>query len=513
MATPVRNVETSATPDRFVTMLAGVGSMFLGMVLLSWPAVAQDEMAKSKESAVDFELTSTVARLDMIVRSSRILTVEGRIPKYQSPNEDILTATPVSENKIQIYAKAPGTTQINLWDTNEKLYTVDVTIVADAREVEGILSSQLPHASLRVMPLKENAIISGTVTGADDVDRAVAITEQFYATVINNIRVVGVQQVLLHTKLMEVSRTKLRDLGVDFSIGGSGGNLVRSVGGGLSELTTGIGNPLSATSQVVSGDFNGFLAALRKDDLVKLLAEPTIVATHGRPARFVVGGKVPYIVPGGNGQVTVAYEEYGTSVDFLPFVVGPGRIRLEVRPEVSEPDASRSIVLNGANVTAFTSRYAETAVEMQAGQTFAIAGLLQGRIEASTRKVPLLGEMPYVGSLFRRVTEKRNDVELLITVTPEFVDAMEPHEVPCGGPGLSTISPSDKELYCKGYIEVPNLYGDCGCPGGMSTEVASPYDMPAGQPTMQSGSVQYNPIVPGEAPQMVGPGVTIEAPR
>ena len=144
----------------------------------------------------------------MLVKSSRILTLEARIPKFQVHNEEVLGATPVSQNQIQIFAKTPGSTQLNLWDTEDKLYTVDVTVLADAREVEGILSSQLPFASLKVLPVNNSAIISGTVTSVDDVDRAVAIVEQFYPSVVNNIKVVGVQQVLLHTRIMEVSQNQ-----------------------------------------------------------------------------------------------------------------------------------------------------------------------------------------------------------------------------------------------------------------------------------------------------------------
>ncbi|EMI16353.1 bacterial type II/III secretion system protein, partial [Rhodopirellula maiorica SM1] len=201
-------------------------------------------------------------------------------------------------------------------------------------------------------------------------------------------------------------------------------------------------------------DFSALIKALRQDDLVKLLAEPTVVATHGRPARFIVGGKVPYIVPSGNGAVSVRYEEYGTSVDFLPFVVGPGRIRLEVRPEVSEVDSSRSIINESTQVFAFTHRYVETAVELQAGQTFALAGLLQTRTEATRRSTPFFGELPYIGTFFRRINERRNDIELLVTVTPEVVAAMDPCETPISGPGLNSDSPNDKEFYLRGFLEV-----------------------------------------------------------
>lgn len=509
-------------------------------------AFAQSSPIKltSDSSTVNKNISQSVERLEMLVKSSRILTLEDRIPKFQVHNEGILGATPVSQNQIQIFAKAPGTTQLNLWDTNEKLYTVDVTVMPDAREVEGILATQLPMASLKVMPVASSAVISGTVTSVDDVDRAFAIVEQFYPTVVNNIRVVGVQQILLHTKIMEVSRTKLRDLGIDwgtffdqgyfFSSPGSTLDLGRSNLDGLFPTAEGA---LASTNKFLynGGDFAAMIVALRRQDLIKFLAEPTVVATHGRPARFNVGGKVPYLVPTGNGAIAVEYEEFGTAVDFLPFVVGPGRVRLEVRPEVSEPDASSSIVAQGISVPGFRSRYVETAVELQAGQTFAIAGLLQSRTESVTRATPVLGEIPVIGTMFRRVREERNDIELLITVTPEFVAAMDPHEVPPGGPGLNSNSPNDHELFLGGHIEVPNLLGDgneCGIPAdGYSTmgypgdpgvmhggyqggTIMSPNnEIHGGTVLPPSSGIPAGAIVPGNEPISVGEGVTISAPQ
>lgn len=442
-------------------------------------------------TSAHFEVRQPVQQLDMIVKTSRVITLEGRIPKFQVHNEELVSATPVSENQIQVFAKIPGATQLNIWDTNDRQYTIDISVVADARMVEGILNSQLPFATLKVTPIGEGSIISGTVTSSEDVERAVAITEQFYATVINNIKVVGVQQVLLHTKLMEVSRTKLRELGIDWAFNGNTLS-ISSAPGGIAAS--------GFQSQIVAGDFSALLAALRRDSLIKLLAEPTVVATHGRPARFSVGGEVPFIVPSGLGAFTIEYKEFGTSVDFLPFVVGPGRIRLEVRPEVSEPDAARGIVSDGIVLPAFTTRYVETAVEMQSGQTFAIAGLLQSRTETQTDKIPLLGEVPYMGALFRRVKVLQNDIELLITVTPEFVEAMDPFEVPCGGPGLNSTAPSDKELFLKAYVEVPSVNGDCGLMDGSGH-----------RPNVQIGS-QPGLIYPTSQPVVVGEGVTVMQP-
>ncbi|MEM6364132.1 MAG: pilus assembly protein N-terminal domain-containing protein, partial [Planctomycetota bacterium] len=438
-----------------------IGACFLGD---GQSVVAQSASSLTSISA-DHTISQTVERMDMIVKSSRVLSLGDRIPRFQVHNEEVLGATPVSENQIQVFAKNPGTTQINLWDTDDKLYTIDVTVVADAREVEGILSSQLPLATLRVTPINESAILSGYVTSVDDVDRAVAIAEQFYTVVINNIEVVGVQQVLMHTKILEVSRTKLRKLGVDLVFADDNFNVLNgpssllNVAGNATPGATALGS-VSTGRMSINGNFESLLEALQQDNLVKLLAEPTVVATHGRPARFTVGGRVPYIIPAGANQFQVAYEDYGTSIDFLPFVIGPGRIRLEVRPEVSEPDEVRGIRLDNTIVPAFTTRYVETAVEMQAGQTFALAGLLQSRSESIARRTPFLGHLPYVGTLFRNIREERNEIELLIMVTPELVDAMDPMEVPIGGPGLNSDSPDNKELYCYGHIEVPNLKGD-----------------------------------------------------
>jgi len=506
------------------------------MVAVPLTAAAQSGPIRltSGDSTVDRKLSQTVERLEMIVKSSRILTLEERIPKFQVHNEEIVGATPVSQNQIQVFAKTPGTTQLNLWDTDDKVYTVDVTVVADAREVEGILSSQLPMAALRVMPINDAAIVSGTVTSVDDVDRAVAIVEQYYATIVNNIKVVGVQQVLLHTRIMEVSRTKLRELGIDWAGFGSDGFFVSAPSNLAEPFDITVGDlgvkpfgQQNATNALAlgDGDFIALLDALRQDQLVKSLAEPTVVATHGRPARFNVGGMVPYIVPAGNGAVSVQYEEYGTSVDFLPFVVGPGRVRLEVRPEVSEPDPARGITLDGTNVIAFTQRYVETAVELQAGQTLAIAGLLQTRTESIRRATPFIGELPYIGAMFRRIQEEKNDIELLITVTPELVAAMDPYEVPRGGPGLNSMSPNDKELYCKGHIEVPNLLGGNGdCEGekegyyqdGFST-LSPPANQPASGPVVgeiiEPEGMPSGAVVPTEEGVVVGDGISISAPN
>jgi pilus assembly protein CpaC len=153
--------------------------------------------------------------------------------------------------------------------------------------------------------------------------------------------------------------------------------------------------------------------------------------------------------------VGIEFREFGTRLDFVAKVRGDSRIWLEVRPTISEIDPGRSVTINGTSIPGIRSRFVDTAVELRAGQTLALAGLLQIRTEAESVGLPVLSDVPYLGALFRANREVQNEVELLIMVTPNFAGAMDANEVPPGGPGFNSNSPLEQELYGKGYIEVP----------------------------------------------------------
>ncbi len=429
----------------------------------------------SNNPSINFEVKLPHERMEMTASTSRILTMEQKIPQAQVNNPDLLDLTPLSPTQIQVSAKKAGVTQINLWDEEKKLYTVDVLIIGDAQELIVLLKSQFPNCSLKIIPVASSVLISGYVDKAENVDRIIQIAQEFYPKVINNMTLGGVQTVLLNVKLMEVSRTKLRRLGMDWTnidsagstIASTAGGILTPVGasatgfpGGFAPSTT---NPPTFSFKILSGGntFTGVLDALRQDNLLKILAEPKLVTESGRAASFNSGGEIPVPVPQSLGTVTIEWKKYGAQVDFVPIVLGNGKIRLEVRPRVSELDTARSITINGTLVPGLRSREADTAVEMMAGQTLAIAGLVSSREESENRGLPWISEVPYLGVPFRKVSSTTNEVELLIMVTPELVAAMDASEVPPCGPGMSTTSPTDWELYMKGHLEVPNC-----CPNG-----------------------------------------------
>ena len=491
------------------------GGLFLGVLaavgwqigwLSVWPSESmlraeQTSSSAASASGVIRKIQNPSERLEMIVSTSRILTLEKKIPQAQVNNPEILDLTALSPNQVQLYAKKAGVTQVNLWDENQQVYTIDVVVFGNAEELTLLLRTQFPKASIRVVPISNGVLLTGYVDKPEDVSRIIEIAQEFYPKVISNITVGGVQQVLLHVKVMEVSRTKLRQLGFDWAQVINGHMIVSSASGLLTGLE-GVGGSVAPTAvtagqptfmfRVVDGSsaFFGVLDALREDNLMKILAEPTLVTVSGRPAFFNVGGEFPILVPESLGTVSIEYKKFGTQVDFVPIVLGGGRIRLEVRPRVSEIDNTRGVSVQSIHVPGLRVREVDTGVELMAGQTLAIAGLVQTRVEAQRQGIPGVMDLPYIGALFRKVEETNNEIELLILVTPELVQSIDSCEVPSVGPGMNSQRPTDWQLYLKGQIEVSGSGSPC-----RGQEISAPWE--------ESAS-------PRSAPETAPPGIARE---
>lgn len=455
----------------------------------------QRTSAQIARAPLQYQVTAPSQQLEMVVATSRILTTDYIVPRMQVMNPDIVRVQPLAQDKVLISALKPGITTLNLWDEHDKIYNIDLKIYADGRELEELIQSEFPEADIRVKALQNSVIITGSVPDPETNSRVVSIAKDFFGTVHNNLNVAGVQQILLHVKIMEVSRTKLRALGVDWmNVNLSATNQfgVSRVAGLISDYLTQddlivrSGAEAVAFGAVRNGQgFFALIEALRQHNLAKVLAEPTITTVAGRPAMFNSGGDVPVIVPQGLGQFSVEYRSFGTQVDFLPLMLPNGNIRLEVRPAISDVDPSLSVNVGTTSVSGFRSRSVDTAAELKPGQTMAIAGLLQHRIESENKGLPVLADLPWIGPAFRRVEERVNEVELLIMVTPELVAPMDPHQVPPCGPGQLTTQPNDVDFYWKGYTEVPKCCADGSCANCA----------PPGQPFIDRQSVRTGPAV------------------
>jgi pilus assembly protein CpaC len=481
----------------------------------------QLRMAAAADDIVSPPITRKIEnltdRLEMTVNTSRLLTLDLKVPRAQVNNKDVVDLQALSPNTIQVSAKKPGVTQVNLWDEKGQIHAIDVIVFADPRPLRMLLQSQFPHATINVTPSNSGVILSGMVTDPDDANQIIKIAEDYYPKVISRIKVAGVQQILLHVKVMEVSRTKLREMGFDFwtnnnsfFLASSPAGLLNSNGAAGAPSGGSFGAPATSAAGdtfrfgVVSDSFAffGFLDALRQYQMAKVMAEPTLVTVSGRPAFFNSGGEFPILIPSGLGTTSVDFKKFGTQVDFVPLVLDNGNIRLEVKPRISFLDNTLSVTTSGITIPGLNVREVDTGVEMKAGQTFAIAGLVQNRTEYSNTGIPYLADLPYFGAAFRKTHEQMNEVELVIMVTPELVEPMNPCDVPPCGPGMAGRSPDDCELYWKGYAEVPAC-GPCGATDCMWGNEGMP----------EGGYMPGSEAVPTPVPQQNRPGATNGATR
>ncbi len=304
--------------------------------------------------------------------------------------------------------------------------------------------------------------------------------------IINRVTIPGPRQVLLHVKIAEINRSATRSIGVSWIyargqsiIGSAAGNnalMTLSADTAISQATgkTGFGLAPQATVGATnaatpsgsvplfgvfnSGHFSLFIDALRTNNLAKILSEPNLVALDGQPARFLVGGLFPFPVPqsssipGGTAVVTVQFQRFGTILTFLPEILENDVIRLDVEPVISQLNFAQGTTVGTGQVPSITERSARTVVEMREGQTLAIAGLLQAVTNATTTRVPGLGDLPIVGSWFSANTTEIVEYETIVLVTPELVAPLDRKDV-TEHPGDRVFQPNDAEFYFLGRIE------------------------------------------------------------
>lgn len=282
--------------------------------------------------------------------------------------------------------------------------------------------------------------------------------------IINLIRVPGVQQVMLQVKIAEINRTALRRLGSTWFYRDSRGRTTGFLNSSSNPIPGDTGELLgltlggSATSVAIlpNTQLVAALDALRTNQVINVLAEPNLMAMHGQKASFLAGGEFPVPVPQnigvGAGMITVQFKEFGVLLDFVPYIMDDGAIRLHVAPEVSTIDDTLGVVSAGISVPGVNTRRANTTVELRQGQTLALAGLIQVELAATTNRIPGLGDLPYLGPLFSNNSHEKTEKELVILVSPYLAGALEPEEVgPLPGQGM--CDPDDCEFYLMNRIE------------------------------------------------------------
>ncbi len=404
---------------------------------------------------------------NIAVTVDRAIVVETSVPvgELSLANPRIADVAVLNETSLYVLGRAAGRTTLTLIGINGQLITnVEIRVTPDIAEFKERLADILPGEPIEVRTAGAGIVLSGRVSGARKVARAMELASQYAPDNVTNLMTVGgTQQVMLKVRFAEMSRSVSQQLGFGIGVAAADGNFAGVLGSG--QL---VGGPDTDGDGVLTFPFSGeafgglgvafrtgdiaidlVIDALETDGLVRTLAEPNLVALSGESASFLAGGEVPIPVSDEDG-IAIEFRPFGVQLGFTPIVIDGDLINLSIATEVSAIDSNVVVTTAGATVNGFTTRSAETTVEMRDGQTFAIAGLLQDEFNDAVAQVPILGDIPILGTLFRSADFQRSQTELVVLITPYLVS-------PTDGELLALPTdririPNERELFLLGRV-------------------------------------------------------------
>lgn len=401
-------------------------------------------------------------RINATLGKSALLKLPESASRVSVGDKDIADIILLNPREIYILGKKVGSTNIMLWSKNGQSTVVDVSVSMDSNALADKLMLMFPNEkNIKISNAAESLIVSGTVFDAAKVEKVMMIAEAYGGKkVVNMLNVTAPQQVMLEVKMAEVSKTILDKLGAQFSASRVNGGVAYAIASGFLSLAATpasiAGGTNSGLITITNGNKVFRLDAENKDELIKLLAEPNIMAISGQEGSFLAGGKIFIPVPQSNSAgntITLEERDFGVGLKFTPTVLEGDVINLRVSPEVSELSATGTTVSASGSTSvlpSFTIRRASTTVQLRDGQSFAIAGLIKSDNGTSIRKFPILGDIPILGTLFRSSEFKNNKTELLFVITPRLVKPLPPNYAL---PTDNYTAPSKKEFFIDGKLE------------------------------------------------------------
>jgi pilus assembly protein CpaC len=459
---------------------------------------------------------SDATSVDLLVGRSTILNVGLPIARVSLTVPDVADAMVTAPQQLLINGKTPGTISLFVWDRAGGIKTYEVSVRRDLTHLVAQLKELFPGEPLSVMGSGKDVVLSGTVSSKYVIDKAAEVAggyvekKEFIVNLLKQQEGVASNQVMLRVRFAEVSRSALQELGASFVANGFKNDWFGRAS--TQQFSAPDFDSDRANGLTFSDFLNVFLfntkhgvgavvKALQSKGLFQSLAEPNLIASNGKEASFLAGGEYPYPVvqsSGGNNAVTIMFKEFGVRLSFTPTVLGGDMINLKVKPEVSSLDFGNGVNISGFRVPGLSTRRTETEVELQDGQTFAIAGLMNNTVSSTMSKIPGIGDIPVLGYLFRSRAYQKQQTELVVMITPQIVRR--------GSPGVSTGLPTAVEPYLgppsktlpqpAPYIGSPRYPGaNQTRPGGTDDPAPAPTPTAAaGTPAAtQRGTVQNSP--------------------
>jgi pilus assembly protein CpaC len=462
------------------------------------------------------------SEVQLLVGRSTVISVGQPITRVSLTTPNVADAMVTSPQQLLLHGKTPGTISMFVWDRSGGITRFEVIVQRDLSELAARLAELFPGEKIAVTSNGKDVVLSGSVSGKYAMDKAAEVATGYVEKkedVVNLLKQqdgLASRQVLLRVRFAEVSRSALTELGLNLAANGV--NDGRWFG---RTTTQQFGAPQwDDDGKFVFSDFlnlflfdsknqiAGTIRALQNKGLFQSLAEPNLIAEDGKEASFLAGGEYPYPVVQGQGGATsiaIQFKEYGVRLNFVPTIVGTDLVKLKVRPEVSSLDFANAVTLQGFRVPAISTRRTETEVELQDGQTFAVAGLMNNTVTSQLSKIPGIGDIPILGLLFRSKAARKDQTELVVMITPTILRR--------NSSGVSSTVPDTPEPYMppveKGLPQPPPWNRDLK---PQSSTDQAPKGLPV--PRVAAGPAVNQvsaPVVP--APESAGNQPNSVAPR
>jgi pilus assembly protein CpaC len=396
--------------------------------------------AQSSAPANTTPESTGAAPLRVMVGKSLLINTTERLKRVSVTDPSVADAIVVTPTQVLVNGLSPGEVSLLIWDELERSRSFDLRVDVDISAASEEMHKLFPDEEISVTPSRNAIVLSGHVTTEDVAKHAGALASAYSKNVVNVLTFgpVGAQEVLLEVKFAEVDRTAMTQLGINLFSTGSG-NTPASITTGQFGGVTGLGaindtgslTPFPVTANVTNAlnlfffnpsvHLGAVIEALQTRNLLEILSEPNLIAVNGKEASFLAGGEFPFPVAQQNASgiatVTIQFREFGVRLKFTPIIQPNGNIHLHVAPEVSTLDFAEAVTVAGTTIPAISTRKAETEFELQDGQSFVIAGLLDNRVTNVGNKVPWLGDLPIIGNFFKSKSDQKSNSELMVLCT------------------------------------------------------------------------------------------------
>jgi len=500
----------------------------LSLLMASLITVCITSAAFAQETSykASFNQTKETVPVNVLVGQSRVINFDRPVGRFSVSNPEIAEAVLVTPDQVLVNGKAFGQVNFIAWEQSGKAYLVfDVYVRANLSLIDSQMRVLFPKDDIRLSQANGSVVMSGSVSDPVRVAQAQSVVEAAGFKTVNMLSspVANATQIQLQVRVAEVSRSKMRDLGSSYA-SVNGGTSAYASGGGPANLTSSV---LPALGTTFAGSalnlflFNSglgtaaYIRALQTSGALRQLAEPNLIAMNGQQASFLAGGEFPVpIVQGGGDRssVSVIFKEYGVRLNFKPTIIDEDHIRLELEPEVSTIDFANGVKFDGFLIPALRTRRAKTGVELRDGQSFALAGLLDNNESRSLSKVPVLGDIPVLGALFKSKSFQKNETELMFIVTAQLVKPVNRDDLPQmrGIDGLKNGSPLGLEPKGEGIegqtgykvsgqntpAATPEVKGAAASEASTTTTTNATTTDSAGEAAKPSGPVKNPPLLP-----------------